>query len=55
MPAMNELGNITIGREKVKGFTAKKMTWDKILVWDESNFCQYESNQNYEQKGILQD
>ena len=38
---MKELNNITTKGEKVKGFTAKKMTWDEILIRNKSNFCQY--------------
>ena len=38
---MKELSNITTKGEKVKGFTAKKMMWDKILIRNKSNSCQY--------------
>lgn len=40
-PFMNRLGNITTESKKVKGFTAKKMTWDEILIRNKSNSCQY--------------
>jgi hypothetical protein len=33
-PFMNEPDNITTESEKVKGFTAKKMTWDETLFRD---------------------
>jgi hypothetical protein len=38
---MNEFVNITTESEKVKGFTAKKMTWDEVLIRSKSNSCQY--------------
>ena len=40
-PFMNELVNITTESEKVKGFTAEKMTWDEILIRNKSTSCQY--------------